>query len=157
MKYSRLTKEQFEELHPEFVNFLASQQIDKAEWDEIKQHRPAVADQELDVFSDLIWEGVLTKAQYLEHYSSNHIFLFSSDEKSIHTIVVKSLQQDIDFLTKEGLQWLSEAVFTADVEVKHGGKDFGSDRNQELFDIIRQGAILSDGALYLQFKEMLKL
>ena len=27
MKYTRLTREQFEELHPEFINFLATQSI----------------------------------------------------------------------------------------------------------------------------------
>ena len=43
MKYTRLTKEQFEELHPEFVNFLATQSIDKGEWDKIKAEKPAVA------------------------------------------------------------------------------------------------------------------
>ena len=31
MKYSRLTKEQFEELTQEFTNFLATQAIDKAD------------------------------------------------------------------------------------------------------------------------------
>ena len=36
MKYSRLTKEQFEEMHAEFSSFLATQAIDKAEWDQIK-------------------------------------------------------------------------------------------------------------------------
>ncbi|MHC5310760.1 DUF6495 family protein [Myroides sp. LJL116] len=157
MKYTRLTKEQFEELHPEFINFLASQQIDKKEWDNIKASKPEVAEQELDVFSDLIWEGVLNKAEFLEHYSKNHLFLFGFNDKTIHTIVIKTLQEDIDFLTKEGLQWLSDAVFTAEVEIKYGSKDFGEDRNKEIFDIIQQGAILSDGVLYNQFKEMLKL
>ena len=40
MKYARLTKEQLEELHPEFITFLATQSIDKKEWDEIKQNKP---------------------------------------------------------------------------------------------------------------------
>ncbi|MTG98378.1 MULTISPECIES: DUF6495 family protein [Myroides] len=157
MKYTRLTKEQFEEMHPEFTNFLASQQIDKHEWDKLKEEKPEVAEQELDVFSDLVWEGVLSNARFLEHYSKNHIFLFGFDEKHIHTIVIKALLTDIDFMTQEGLQWLSDAVFTNDVEIKHGGKDFGSDRNKEVFDIIQQGAILSDGVLYQQFKDLLKL
>ena len=52
MKYKRLTKEQFEELHGEFSTFLASQSIDKGEWDKIKVEKPEVAEQELDVFSD---------------------------------------------------------------------------------------------------------
>lgn len=157
MKYSRLTKEQFEELHQEFINFLVSQQIDKKEWDEIKEQRPHVADQELDVFSDLIWEGVLAKAKYLEHYSKNHIFLFSCDDSKIDTIVIKSLKAEVDFLSQKGLQWLSDAVFTDEVEVKYGAKEFEGDRNAELFGIIQQGAILSEGVLYGEFKEMLKL
>lgn len=50
MKYARLTKEQLEELHVEFANFLASQQIDKEEWDLLKQNKPDVAEQEIDIF-----------------------------------------------------------------------------------------------------------
>ena len=157
MKYSRLTKEQLEELHQEFANFLAAQQIDKTEWDTIKQDRPEVAEQELDVFSDLIWEGVLNNASYLEHYSKNHIFLFGFDDKEIQSIVIKTLDTTIDFLTKEGLQWLTDAVFSDSVEIRYGKKNFGEDRNKEVFDIIQQGAILSDGSLYQQFKGILKI
>ena len=69
MKYSRLTKEQFEELHQEFINFLATQSITADEWTNIKTNKPEVAEQELDVFSDIIWEGVLSKVTYLEHIS----------------------------------------------------------------------------------------
>ena len=36
MKYARLTKEQFEELHQEFINFLATQSITADEWEDIK-------------------------------------------------------------------------------------------------------------------------
>jgi hypothetical protein len=157
MKYSRLTKEQFEELHPEFTKFLASQQIDKKEWDKIKTEKPEVAEQELDVFSDLIWEGVLNNAKFLEHYSPTHIFLFAFDNTDIQTIVIRSLVSDVNLLTEKGLQWLTESVFTDKVEIRHGGKPFGEDRNAEVFEIIKQGAILSEGNLYNQFKEMLKL
>ena len=64
MKYTRLSKEQLEELHPEFINFLATQSITADEWTSIKRDKPEVAEQELDVFSDLIWEGVLSKVKY---------------------------------------------------------------------------------------------
>ena len=42
MKYSRLSKEQFESLHQEFINFLATQQITAAEWDTLKTTQPEV-------------------------------------------------------------------------------------------------------------------
>lgn len=156
MKYKRLTKEQFEALHQEFSNFLATQSIDKAEWDTIKTNTPELAEQELDVFSDLIWEGVLTNAQYLEHFSQNHIFLFHCQETLIQSIVLKSLNPEVDFLVKEGLQWLSDNLFTDTVEIHLGKKEYQQERNTAIFDLITQGAILSDGQLFLQINGIIQ-
>jgi len=156
MKYTRLTKEQFEELHQEFINFLASQSIDKAEWDSIKLNKPEVAEQELDVFSDLIWEGVLSKAEYLEHFSKQHIFLFRANETDVNSIVLKALSPEVNFLTKEGLQWLSDNMFTENVEMKIGKKVFEQDRNTSLFELIQQGSFLSDGQLYQQINQIIE-
>ncbi len=148
MKYSRLTKEQFESLHVEFANFLAAQQIDKTEWEEIKQKQPAVAEQELDVFSDLVWEGVLSKAGHLEHFSPQHLFLFHCLGSHMHSIVIRTLDPSVNFLSKDGLHWLGDNLFTEHTEIRQGSKPFGEDRNAEIFSLIRQGAILSDGDLY---------
>ncbi|VXB87100.1 conserved hypothetical protein [Flavobacterium sp. 9R] len=156
MKYTRLTKEQFEELHQEFTTFLATQSIDKAEWDTIKKEKPEVAEQELDVFSDLIWEGVLTKAQFLEHFSKNHIFLFQCFDTEVKSIVLKSLVPEVDFLTKEGLQWLSDNMFTETIEMKVGKKVFTEERNYSLFQLIQQGAFLSDGQLFNQINSIIE-
>jgi hypothetical protein len=156
MKYARLTKEQFDELHAEFANFLATQTIDKAEWDSIKINKPEVAEQELDVFSDLIWEGVLSRAEYLEHFSRNHIFLFKCFEKDVQSIVLKSLVPETDFLTKDGLQWLSDNMFTENIEMKVGKKVFTEDRNASIFELIQQGAFLSDGQLFTQINSIIE-
>ena len=156
MKYSRLTKEQFEELHQEFSTFLATQTIDKAEWDVIKKEKPEVAEQELDVFSDLVWEGVLSKTDYLEHFSKNHIFLFQCFDTHVQSIVLKSLVPATDFLTREGLQWLSDNMFTDTIEMKTGKKEFTEDRNTSLFALIQQGAFLSDGLLYKQINSIIE-
>ncbi|UTN02426.1 DUF6495 family protein [Flavobacterium bizetiae] len=156
MKYARLTKEQFDELHAEFANFLATQTIDKAEWDSIKINKPEVAEQELDVFSDLIWEGVLSRAEYLEHFSRNHIFLFKCFEKDVQSIVLKSLVPETDFLTKDGLQWLSDNMFTENIEMKVGKKVFTEDRNVSIFELIQQGAFLSDGQLFTQINTIIE-
>lgn len=156
MKYSRLTKEQFEELHTEFINFLSTQAIDKAEWDKIKIEQPEIAEQELDVFSDLIWEGVLSRAEFLEHFSKNHIFLFQCFDTHIKSIVLKTQNTTIDFLTKEGLQWLSDHMFTDSIEMKIGKKEFTEDRNTSLFALIQQGAFLSGGELFKQINSIIE-
>ena len=156
MKYKRLTKEQFESLHHEFANFLATQSIDKKEWDAIKSNTPEIAEQELDVFSDLIWESVLTNAQFLEHFSKNHIFLFHCQEKFIQSIVIKSLVAEVDFMNKEGLQWLSDNLFTETVELHIGKKEYDGNRNEAIFNLITEGAILSDGQLYIQINGIIQ-
>ena len=155
MKYARLTKEQFDELNQEFITFLAAQTIDEAEWDTIKANQPEVAEQELDVFSDLIWEGVLSRAEYLEHFSKNHIFLFQCFDTYVESIVLKSLVPETDFLTKEGLQWLSDNMFTDTIEMKVGKKEFTEDRNSSIFELIQQGSFLSDGQLYQQINSII--
>jgi len=155
MKYKRLTKEQFEELHQEFATFLATQSIDKKEWDTIKTNTPEVAEQQLDVFSDLIWDNVLTNAQYLEHFSKNHIFLFHCQEKLIESMVIKSLVTDVDFMEKEGMVWLSDNLFTETVEMHLGKKEYQEERNAAIFNLITEGAILSDGQLYVQINTII--
>ena len=156
MKYSRLTKEQFDELHTEFINFLATQAIDKEEWDKIKIEQPEIAEQELDVFSDLIWEGVLSRAEFLEHFSKNHIFLFQFFDTNVKSIVLKSLVPETDFLTKEGLQWLSDNMFTDTIEMKIGKKDYSEERNNAIFQLIQQGAFLSGGELFKQINTIIE-
>lgn len=154
MKYARLTKEQLEELLPEFIRFLASQSIDKAEWDSLKAEKPEVAEQEIDVFSDLIWDNVLEKAEWLEHYSKNHIFLFKLNKENMESIIIHAHTPHADFLTEGGLQWLNENIFSDEVQLTRGRKAFGEDKNAEIFSLIQQGAALSDGELYKQFEDM---
>ena len=55
MKYTRLTKEQIESLHEEFAKFLATQSIDKKQWEALKSSNSVLVDEELDLFSDMIW------------------------------------------------------------------------------------------------------
>ncbi|MDY0089306.1 MAG: DUF6495 family protein [Flavobacteriaceae bacterium] len=155
MKYMRLTKEQFESLHQEFANFLATQSIDKNEWEEIKKNRLEIAEQELDVFSDLIWEGVLNQTNYLDHFSKNFIFLFSCKENEMESIILKTTDTDVDFMTVEGLQWMTENLFSEQMEIHHGIKKYTDDRNVTIFNIIREGAVLSDGNLFRQFQNII--
>jgi hypothetical protein len=64
--------------------------------------------------------------------------------------VLKSLIPETDFLTKEGLQWLSDNMFTETIEIKTGKKVFIDKRNTSIFGLIQQGAFLSDGQLFKQ-------
>ncbi len=155
MKYARLTKEQLEELHPEFINFLATQSIDKSEWDEIKKNRIHVAEQEIDVFSDMIWEKALTNVSHIDHFSKNYIFLFKCMEDVVFSLVVKTNNPDIDFVSTEGINWLGDNLFSDEVEIVKGKKDISENRNEALFQIIKQGGIISKGELFIKLESLI--
>lgn len=154
MKYSRLTKEQFEELHQEFINFLATQSVTADEWANLKVNKPELAETELDVFSDLIWEGVLNKAEYLEHISAQHMYLFKLGEKKMHAIVI-NLKNDVDITTTEGYNWLRENLMDDNVEFLHADKEYTEDKNLDKFKMIEQGAVITKGDLFKYFNKII--
>jgi len=154
MKYSRLTKEQFEELHQEFINFLATQSVTADEWTNLKVNKPELAETELDVFSDLIWEGVLNKAEYLEHISAQHMYLFQLSEDKMHAIVI-NLKNDVDITTQEGYDWLRENLMDENVEFLQADKAYTEDKNLDKFGMIEQGSVITKGDLYKYFNELI--
>lgn len=154
MKYSRLTKEQFEELHQEFINFLATQSITAKEWSDIKANKPEVAEQELDVFSDLIWEGVLSKVEYLEHISPQQMHLFHCTEKHMRLISLKVKATDIDITTTEGYDWFRGNLLSDEVEFFTATKEYSDKKNEDKFSLITEGASITKGQLYQYFENL---
>ena len=156
MKYRQLTKEQFEALHEEFAVFLASQKIDAKEWKTLKKENPAVAEEEMNIFSDVVWDDVLNKASYIEHYSKKSINLFRCKETLIERILVKTSHKDVDFLTKDGIDWLAQNAGDSSLEYFYAHKDYDKERNLEVFDLVEKGGIISEGHLYTSISEIIK-
>lgn len=155
MKYSRLTKEQFEEMHKEFITFLSTQGIDADEWADIKKNKPEVAEEELDLFSDLVWDKVLQKVRYLEHFSPQQIFLFKIGETEISLIGIKLDNETINLSTKEGYKWLQTHLMDDNVSLYKSSKHISSERNTDIFALIKQGANITKGELYEYFAEVI--
>ncbi len=153
MKYQRLSKEQLNEMHKEFINFLASQTITATEWESIKKETPDVAEQELDVFSDLVWEGVLTQVDYVEHISPQQIHLFHLTENDMQVIAIQ-LKNEVDLTTKDGFAWLRDNLMNDEVEFLQAKKEYTGDRNTDKFTLIQQGAVISKGDLFQYFNKL---
>jgi len=156
MKYTRLTKEQLEELHQEFINFLATQSITGDEWESIKKDKPKVAEEELDVFSDLVWEGVLSKVSYLENISSNQMHLFFLTEKEMKLISVKVMNPDLDLKTQVGFEWFKKNWQSDFVEYLTASKAYTDDKNVDKFLLLQQGAVITKGELYQWFEKVIE-
>ncbi len=156
MKYTRLSKEQLEELRPEFINFLATQSITADEWATIKKEKPQVAEEELDVFSDLVWEGVLSKVAYLENISAQQMHLFHLVEKEMKLISVKVLNPEIDLRTDVGFAWFKKNWQSDFVEYLTASKAYTEDKNADKFQLIKQGSTITKGDLYQWFDKIIE-
>ncbi|MGB5169831.1 MAG: DUF6495 family protein [Eudoraea sp.] len=155
MKYTRLSKQQFEELHKEFINFLATQSITAEEWKDLKTNKPEVAEEELDIFSDLVWEGVLSKVVYLENISKQHMHLFHLAEKEMKLISVKVMNPEVDLTTSIGFNWFKKNWQSDFVEYLNASKAYSEDRNLDVFGLIREGAVITKGELYQWFDNII--
>ncbi len=148
MKYTKLTKEQFEVLNKEFAVFLSAQSIDVKEWSAIKEEKPELADKELDVFSDFVWERVLSKANYLEHFSADSLNLFRCNAEDIERIVVKVNKEGVNLLGKDDFNWFLDNSSDKRIDYLKGQKPYVKERNLEIFDLIQKGSVVSEGVLF---------
>ncbi len=155
MKYRQLTKEQFLELHNEFAKFLATQQIDIKEWNTIKKEKPLMAEEELNIFSDLVWEDVLTKTNYLEHISDNDINLFKCNSKEMIRIYIKLKNKDKSFLNPTDFKWFLQNPLDDSIEYFKAVKKYSKERNLELFDLIEKGSQISNGKLFSTVSQLI--
>ena len=155
MKYAKLTKEQFEELNEEFAVFLAAQSIDVKEWNRIKEEKPDLAEKELEVFSDFVWDKVLDKTNYLEHFSESSLNLFKCNQSDIERIVVKVNKEGINLLNSSDFEWLLDNSKDPRIEYLKGKKNYAQDKNQEIFDLIQKGGVVADGKLFEAIKQMI--
>ena len=154
MKYARLSKEQLEEMHEEFAQFLAAQEITKDDWDKIKAENTDQVDLQLDAFSHLVWDNVLDKVKFLELISPNHMYLFKIDA-ALQLIGVKINQPLIDITTPEGYAWLKENLMNDVVELFQSKKEISDNLKADLFKLIQQGASITSGVLYGYFEDLI--
>lgn len=156
MKYRQLTKEQFSALNKEFATFLATQQIDANEWEIIKKEKPEVAEEELNIFSDVVWEDVLTKTEYLDHISERHINLFKCTSKEFVRIFIKLNDTTKSFLNQDDYNWFLANHLDDSIEYFKASKAYSKERNLEIFELIEMGAQISKGALFANFSKVIQ-
>ena len=155
MKYSRLTKDQFVELHKEFIDFLSSNSITYEDWNILKQNNDGKTEGLLDLFSDIVWNKVLGKTRFLENISKNHIYLFSFGNSQMNFIAIYTENTHVDFTTDDGFSWLRDNLFDDSVKIYNSTKNYSDDKLADIFDLIKKGGIITKGELFNYFDELI--
>ncbi len=162
MEYRRLTLEELRELEPEFKRFLATHQIQPEEWEQIKQQNPEKMDSLIEQFSDIVFDKVLGKVQYLEDRKAKSIsvFYFAEDRLYIAGLQIRNNDSSIDLNRESVLTQLAKdpnsLLNEGDLEVFTSDKPYQRARKQELLQFWETGCTVSNEALYRTIRQLKK-
>lgn len=158
MKYRRLTKEELQELEQEFVRFLASNSVTADEWVQLKSDTPEKAEGLIDVFSDIVFENILSKVEYMEHKQKNLLRVYHFlDDKVLMMGMVHRGNRVVDFAENLSVDEMLEQVREGQLELFSGEKKYKQLKEKEIFFILEEGALISkDPTLFNTLSELVK-
>ena len=148
MKYHKLTHEQFEELHQEFAIFLATQGLDYSNWAKIKESEPKYVDDLLDLFSDLVWDKILSDCEYLEYSTSDQLYLFHTKKRLIDVLILKIDSKLADLNTSNGFKKVLNSLQSDQIDIFKSSKAYTPSRNVFIYNYLKKGAMISKGKRY---------
>lgn len=123
MKYERISKVELDKMEKEFIDFLVVNGITAADWVSIKENEPLAADKIINQFSDVVWESILRSTKYLDKIEENISYFFKCAEEDIYLILIDKVNKTQNSTSKKYIK----------------------SREQEMFDMILSGCVISDG------------
>lgn len=148
MKYKRLGTSELKELENEFIIFLSSAQITGLDWDKMKKNEQEKAEELIDVFSDLVYEKVMSKIFFLEFRDKKelNIFHFEDDKIVLNGIRMKE-DSSIDLLSDDLFsEW--NANKSNEISIIKTEKVYIKERGIEIFEMLEKGCYITDDKLF---------
>jgi hypothetical protein len=146
LKYRRLTLEELNEMEKEFVNFLVINSITAQDWERLKAE--GLADPIIEQFSDVVFETIMRKVEFMECYEKKSIKSFQClPDKLVMVCLTSTEDNSVDFSDPSYMQKAfqeppgSLKIFTTE-------KLYSKQRELELFEMTEAGCTISDGKLF---------
>ncbi len=146
-KYRELTSEELKELEKEFVDYLIVNGITADDWVKLKEDDKEKANDIITLFSDVVFEGVMRKVQFLEFVSASEIRTFQCLEQKMVLVGMTTDNPNHDFTDKDFIAQASSQP-PQGIKVYTSEKAYNQSREAELFDMIQNGCYISDGKLF---------
>lgn len=153
MKYKRLESAELKELEKEFIHFLSAAQITGADWEKMKVAEMEKAEELIEVFSDLVYEKVMGKIEYLEYRDNKslNIFHFTNDKIVLMGLRVKE-NQSLDLMADNVFEQWNQSSMNA-VNLVKTEKGYLKERGLEVFELLQTGCFITDGSLFNLLKK----
>ena len=143
--YRELTLDELKLFEQEFKEFLAVNGIDADLWIQMKTDDQNKVNQLISSFSDVIYNSVLLKLEYIEFATQNDIKYFYYGKEKAELIGLQS--NEVSFTNPEEV---IKAIEEKKVSIKSykTSKAYTKKREEELFDMIKNGCQPSDGKMF---------
>lgn len=146
-KYRNLTSEELLSLEKEFVDYLIVNGITAEDWVKIKQIEKEKAEDIITLFSDVVFEGVMRKVQFLDFVAPQEIRTFQCLADKMVMVAMVTENQSYDFTNKEFIQ-LATSQPPSGIKIYTSEKPYHQIREIELFGMTQNGCYISDGNLF---------
>jgi hypothetical protein len=145
-KYRLLSLEELNEMEREFVDFLVLNSILPADWEKLK--KDGMADPVIEQFSDVVFETIMRKAEFLECHEEKEIKTFQClPDKLVLVGLSADPASDVDFSDRSYIRNAFQNPPDS-LKVYTSEKAYSKQRELELFEMIEAGCIISDGKLF---------
>jgi hypothetical protein len=146
--YRSLSLEELTELEKEFVEYLVLNGITAEDWVKMKEKNKAGAQQIVDLFSDVVFEGIMRNVKYIEYRSEKFVHAFQCHLEELVLVAMEANDEaGVNFLNPTFIQEATvnppEKLF-----VRTSSKPYSKRRELELFDMVQAGCVISDGGLF---------
>jgi len=148
MNYRRLSVEELLSLESEFVEFLVVNGITAPDWQKLKKEENKKSDRLIDLFSEVIFEGIFRKAKFLEIKTSQFIHTYQCLDDKIILVGLESTDKAIDFLSKEISIEEQVKQNCNSLQVFMTEKKYNKKREYELFQMTEKGCEITNGSLF---------
>ena len=154
MRFRRLSSEELFSLDIEFKQFLVVHEQYDEEWRLLAKNKPEIAEQFIDMFSDLVLSKVYDQVSFLVHFSEGMVSFFDMRNNPLKAFHIKSssqhsLQNELEL----------QHVFNHHFDQLHffiGEKQLGKEKADEVFDLIRKGSEVCEEIYFLKYTELFK-
>jgi hypothetical protein len=147
-KYRPLSLDELKELEKEFIEFLVLNGITAEDWERIKKEDTAKANHIIDLFSDVVFESIMRKIQFLELRREKQIQTFQCLPDRLVLVGLTAINDNAIDFTNPG--YIEEAVSNPPerLHVFTSERIYSKERELELFEMTEAGCTISDGKLF---------
>ena len=147
-KYRILSAEELQHFEKEFVKFLVVNGIDADNWKQIQKEKPKEMDKFIELFSDVVFETIMRKTEYLVYVNNSQIYAFNYKEEKASLFIAQ--MGDVGELKLVDEKALIELVSDNCLNwaISYQEKEYKKSREEEIFQMVQSTCMIVGEDIY---------